>query len=163
MNEKDKKPFNETKFGKFLNKAKNVVPDVLNVAGKVATGNISGAIQEVGNALNKKAKNDIEAQSLLTEFEMYKMEFEKELYKIQEENISKRWQSDNEQDLKLPKLIRPLTLATLVGLFVLTVVLSYFNVIIPDKYLSVLEMILLTVIGAYFGARSVDKFTKIKK
>jgi hypothetical protein len=163
MNEKDKKPFNETKFGKFLNKAKNVVPDVLTVAGKVATGNIGGAIEEVSNVLNKKAKDDIEAAYLRDEFEKYKMEYEKELYLIQEENVTKRWQSDNEQDLKLPKLIRPLTLATLVGLFVLTVVLSYFNVIIPDKYLSVLEMILLTVIGAYFGARSVDKFTKIKK
>ena len=155
---RDKKPFASTKLGKFLNKAKNVVPDILNVAGKVATGNIGGALKEVGDALNKKAKEDIEANALLMEFEQYKMEYEKELLQIQEENITKRWESDNQQDLKLPKLIRPLVLSVLVGLFVLTVVLSFFNVIIPENYLNLLELILLTVIGAYFGARTVEKY-----
>lgn len=163
MQEKNKKPFNETKLGKFLDKAKNVVPDVLSVAGKVATGNIGGAIEEVGEALNKKAKDDVEAAYLLQEFEKYKMEYEKELYQIQEENITRRWEADSKQDLKLPKLIRPLTLAILVCLFVLTIILSYFSVIIPNDYLSLLEVILLTVISAYFGARSIDKYTSTKK
>lgn len=154
----DKKPFSETKFGKFLNKAKNVVPDVLNVAGKVATGNIGGAIAEVGNILNEKSEKDMEAKALLLEFEQYKMEYEKELLAIQEENITKRWESDNAQDLKLPKLIRPIVLSILVFIFVLTIVLSYFDVIIPDNYLNLLELILLTVIGAYFGARTIEKY-----
>ena len=100
---------------------------------------------------------------MLSEFEKYKMEYEKELYQIQEENISRRWEADSKQELKLPKSIRPITLAVLVGLFVLTIVLSYFNVIIPKDYLSLLEVILLTVISAYFGARSIDKYTKTKK
>ena len=94
MIEKEKKPFNETGLGKFLNKAKGVIPDALNIAGKVATGNIGGAIEEVTNVLNKKSKDDIEAQYLLQEFEKYKMDYEKELYSIQEENITRRWESD---------------------------------------------------------------------
>lgn len=159
----DKKPFNETKLGKFLEKAKNVAPDVLNVAGKVAVGNIGGAIKEVGDALKKKAETDVEASYLLQEFEKFKLEYEKELYKIQEENVTKRWEADSKQELKLPKLIRPLVLAVLVGLFCLTIVLSYFSVIIPNDYLSLLEVILLTVISAYFGARSIDKYTQTKK
>lgn len=72
-----------SKFKEFIKKASGVVPEVLNVAGKVLTGNISGAIGEVGNILKGKAETDAKAQELYLEFQMQQMEFEKELYELE--------------------------------------------------------------------------------
>jgi len=83
---KTKKPFKDTSFGKFLNKASGVVPDILNVGGKILTGNVGGAIEEVSNLLKKKAETDADAKELLVEFEKYKMQFEKDLYQLEVED-----------------------------------------------------------------------------
>jgi len=83
---KEKKIFKNTKFGKFLNKAKDFAPELLNVAGKVATGNVVGAVQEVGSILGKKAESDNKVKVLLQEFEMYKMEYEKEVFELEAED-----------------------------------------------------------------------------
>ncbi len=58
------KQFKDTKFGQFLAKAGDVVPDVLNVGGKVLTGNISGAMADVGELLKGKAVDNPEARKL---------------------------------------------------------------------------------------------------
>lgn len=77
------KPFKETKFGKFLNKAKDVVPEVLDVGAHVVKGDISGAIKECGDLLRKKAETDEKAQELLFEFEKQKRDFELEVFKLE--------------------------------------------------------------------------------
>jgi len=72
--------------------------------------------------------------------------------------ITKRWESDNNQDLKLPKLIRPLVLAFTWILLTTLIVLNAFNIIIQSEYIQVFEILALTVNGAYFGARTVEKY-----
>ena len=72
--------------------------------------------------------------------------------------ITKRWESDNNQDLKLPKLIRPLVLAFTWVLLTTLIVLNAFNIIIQSEYIQVFEILALTVNGAYFGARTVEKY-----
>ena len=67
-----------------------------------------------------------------------------------EEQITRRWESDNQAGW-LPANIRPLTLAFLVGVI-------DFNV--KDNWIDLLQLVLITVIGAYFGGRS---FEKVKK
>lgn len=148
MNQKQK-----PKDWKITKLIKEKAPHLLDKVGEFLPD--KGALGIVKNIISSDDKIDAEDKELL----LKQLEADVKEY----EEVTKRWQSDNEQELKLPKLIRPLTLAVLVGLFVLTVVLSYFNVIVPKEYLSLLEVILLTVISAYFGARSVDKFTKQKK
>ena len=81
--EKTKKDFKDTAFGKFINKAKDFAPELLNVAGKIATGNVVGAVSEVGNILKKESTKSAEAKVLLNEFEMFKMEFEKECFELE--------------------------------------------------------------------------------
>lgn len=80
-----KKPFKETGFGKFLDKAGDVIMknggDVLNIAGKVATGNITGAFGDVANML--KGDDSPEAKELLNEFELQKMTWEKEIFALE--------------------------------------------------------------------------------
>ena len=78
-----------------------------------------------------------------------------------EEQITRRWESDNKAGW-LPANIRPLTLAFLV---VSTMVLIFieggvidFNV--KSNWIDLLQLVLITVIGAYFGGRSVEKIKK---
>jgi hypothetical protein len=78
-----------------------------------------------------------------------------------EEQTTRRWESDNKAGW-LPANIRPLTLAFLIVSTVLLVFVDSgtisFNV--DDKWKSLLEICLITTIGAYFGSRG---FEKIKK
>ena len=78
-----------------------------------------------------------------------------------EEQITRRWERDNKAGW-LPANIRPLTLAFLILSTVLLVFIDSgtisFNV--DDKWKSLLEICLITTIGAYFGSRG---FEKIKK
>lgn len=79
----EKKKFWETGFGKFLTKAGGVVPEILDIGGKAITGNFSGAIEEVGDLLKKKAVEDEQARELYKEFEMFKMTFAKECFELE--------------------------------------------------------------------------------
>tara|TARA_R100000781_G_C3999183_1_gene99634 strand:+ start:94 stop:474 length:381 start_codon:yes stop_codon:yes gene_type:complete len=78
-----------------------------------------------------------------------------------EEQITRRWESDNKAGW-LPANIRPLTLAFLIVSTVLLVFVDSgtINFNVDDKWKSLLEICLITTIGAYFGSRG---FEKIKK
>ena len=81
-----------------------------------------------------------------------------------DENVTKRWESDMSSDSWLSKNVRPMVLMFLVFCTVLMVFIDAgsikFNV--EDKWTNLLEIVLITVIGAYFGGRSVEKVGKIK-
>lgn len=74
------------------------------------------------------------------------------------EQLTERWKSDNEQELKLPKLIRPLVLAFTWILLTTLVVLNACGVEIDSKYISTFEILALSVNGAYFSARTIEKY-----
>lgn len=77
----DKKPFKETKFGKFLNeKLKPVAGDVLEVVGDL-TG--VEAIEKVGEFLNDKKDESKELKQLNQDFEKYKLEWTLEMTKLE--------------------------------------------------------------------------------
>tara|TARA_R110000851_G_scaffold100671_1_gene216354 strand:- start:19629 stop:20069 length:441 start_codon:yes stop_codon:yes gene_type:complete len=81
-----------------------------------------------------------------------------------DENVTKRWESDMSSDSWLSKNVRPMVLMFLVFCTVIMVFIDAgsikFNV--EDKWTNLLEIVLITVIGAYFGGRSVEKVGKIK-
>lgn len=77
------KKFSETKIGQFLQKAGEQIPEVLNVGGKILTGNFGGAVEEIGDIIKKKAETDENAKNLLIDFELQKLTFQKELYEIE--------------------------------------------------------------------------------
>lgn len=80
---KEKKDFKDTKFGQLINKAKDFAPELLNIAGSVATGNFAGVIAQTGDILKKKAATDEEAKAIYLEFKKYRMEYEKELFMLE--------------------------------------------------------------------------------
>ena len=78
-----------------------------------------------------------------------------------EEQITRRWESDNKAGW-LPANIRPLTLAFLVVSTVLLIFIEggVIEFDVKDNWIDLLQLVLITVIGAYFGGRS---FEKVKK
>ena len=81
--------------------------------------------------------------------------------KIQEQ-VTARWTADMQSDSWLSKSIRPLVLAWLVICTTLLIFIDagviMFNV--EDKWVDLLQLVLITVIGAYFGGRSIEKVKK---
>ena len=83
---------------------------------------------------------------------------------MDKKNIWRCWESDMSSDSWLSKNVRPMVLMFLVFCTVIMVFIDAgsikFNV--EDKWTNLLEIVLITVIGAYFGGRSVEKVGKIK-
>jgi hypothetical protein len=84
-------------------------------------------------------------------------------YEVQmEKEISSRWNADMKSDSWLSKNVRPLVLIFLV---VSTVLLMFIdagviNFVVEAKWTDLLQLVLITVIGAYFGGRSLEKTKK---
>ena len=86
-------------------------------------------------------------------------------YEVQmEKEISSRWNADMKSDSWLSKNVRPLVLIFLV---VSTVLLMFIdagviNFVVEAKWTDLLQLVLITVIGAYFGGRSLEKVKQKK-
>jgi cation transport ATPase len=81
--------------------------------------------------------------------------------KMQEE-VTARWKSDMQSDSWLSKSIRPLVLAWLVVCTTLLIFIDAGVIMfkVEDKWVDLLQLVLITVIGAYFGGRSYEKIKK---
>ena len=79
-----------------------------------------------------------------------------------EKQITERWKMDMSSDSWLSKNIRPLVLVFLVISTVLLIFIDAgaINFIVQDKWTDLLQLVLITVIGAYFGGRSLEKVKK---
>ena len=84
-------------------------------------------------------------------------------YEVQmEKEISTRWEADMKSDSWLAKNVRPLTLIFLVISTVLLIFIDagVINFVVEAKWTDLLQLVLITVIGAYFGGRSLEKVKK---
>ena len=84
-------------------------------------------------------------------------------YEIEmEKNITERWKMDMQSDSWLSKNIRPLVLVFLVVSTVLMIFIDAGTIkfVVEDKWTDLLQLVLITVIGAYFGGRSLEKSKK---
>ncbi len=83
-------------------------------------------------------------------------------YKIEvEKNITARWQADANGNM-LTRSVRPLVLIFLIVCTMLLVFIDSGSIAfeVADKWTDLLQLTLITVIGAYFGGRSVEKLKK---
>ena len=79
-----------------------------------------------------------------------------------EKNITDRWKTDMQSDSWLSKNIRPLVLIFLVVSTVLLIFIDAGIIAFEVKatWVDLLQLVLITVIGAYFGGRSLEKVKK---
>tara|TARA_B000000532_G_C18822107_1_gene386408 strand:+ start:355 stop:738 length:384 start_codon:yes stop_codon:yes gene_type:complete len=83
-------------------------------------------------------------------------------YKIEvEKNITARWEADANGNV-LTRSVRPLVLIFLIVCTMLLVFIDSGSIAfeVADKWTDLLQLTLITVIGAYFGGRSVEKLKK---
>tara|TARA_R110001583_G_scaffold12670_8_gene56041 strand:- start:3498 stop:3935 length:438 start_codon:yes stop_codon:yes gene_type:complete len=143
----DKKKIKDTKLGSWL---ADKAPSILGVVGDLLPD--KGALGIVKNLIDKDPKVDSAEANKIIDAEV----------KFQE-NVSARWASDMGSDVKLAKLVRPLTLLALMTMFMLTMVFDSVDTLpfnVKDSYVSLLEILMLTAFGAYFAGRTIEKVKK---
>jgi hypothetical protein len=76
-----------------------------------------------------------------------------------EQNITDRWSADMNSDSWLSKNVRPLVLVFLVVSTVLMIFIDAgaISFTVEEKWTDLLQLVLITVIGAYFGGRTMEK------
>jgi hypothetical protein len=130
----------------------------MNVLSKIFSSGATELVKGVGGVLDNltTSKDEkLEAERKVKELVAnYEVEMEK--------NITSRWEADLKSDSWLSKNVRPLTLVFLIVCTMLLIFIDAgaisFNV--KDSYVDLLQLVLITVIGAYFGGRSLEKVKK---
>jgi len=70
---------------------------------------------------------------------------------------TKRWEADMLSDSWLSKNVRPLALLHTLGALDVLLLCAFFEVYVPDTYLTLVGTLLTTMVGAYFVGRTVEK------
>ena len=126
--------------------------------GKLFSGGAAELVKGVGGVidnLHTSAEEKLEAERKIKELiANYQVEMEK--------NITSRWEADLKSDSWLSKNVRPMVL---IFLIVCTMLLIFIDAgaikfDVKDSYIDLLQLVLITVIGAYFGGRSLEKVKK---
>ncbi len=112
---------------------------------------VGGVIDNLHTSKEEKLAAEQKVKELISSYEI---EMEK--------NITARWTMDMQSDSWLSKNIRPLVLVFLVVSTVLMIFIDAgtINFVVEDKWTDLLQLVLITVIGAYFGGRSLEKVKK---
>ena len=127
----------------------------MGVLGKIFSAGAGELVKNVGGVidnLHTSAEEKLEAERKIIELiASYETEMEK--------NVTERWQSDMNSDSWLSKNVRPMVLIFLVVCTVLLIFIDagQINFNVKEAYIDLLQITLITVIGAYFGGRSLEK------
>ena len=112
---------------------------------------VGGVIDNLTTSKEEKLEAERKIKELMAN---YQIEMEK--------NITSRWEADLKSDSWLSKNVRPMTLIFLIVCTMLLIFIDAgaLNFEVKSSWVDLLQLVLITVIGAYFGGRS---FEKIKK
>ena len=112
---------------------------------------VGGIIDNLHTSKEEKLAAEQKIQELVANYEI---EMEKQ--------ISDRWKADMNSDSWLSKNVRPMVLVFLVVSTVLMIFIDAgtINFEVEPKWTDLLQLVLITVIGAYFGGRSLEKRKK---
>ena len=113
--------------------------------------NVGGVIDNLTTSKEEKLEAERKIKELIANYEV---EMEK--------NITARWEADLKSDSWLSKNVRPMTLIFLIVCTMLLIFIDAgaINFNVKDSYVDLLQLVLITVIGAYFGGRSLEKVKK---
>ena len=126
--------------------------------GKLFSGGAADLVKGIGSVvddLHTSAEEKLEAERKIKELiANYEVEMEK--------NITSRWEADLKSDSWLSKNVRPLVL---IFLIICTMLLIFIDAgtlefEVKSSWVDLLQLVLITVIGAYFGGRSLEKVKK---
>ena len=130
----------------------------MGILGKIfssAGGELVESVGGVLDGLTTSKEEKLEAKRKLKELILsHEAEMDKQ--------ITDRWNADMASDSWLSKNVRPMVL---IFLIVCTMLLIFIDAgaisfTVEEKWTDLLQLVLITVIGAYFGGRSVEKVKK---
>ena len=126
--------------------------------GKIFSGGAADLVKGVGGVIDNLHTSDEERLAAENKIKELIANYEVEM----EKNITSRWQADMNSDSWLSKNVRPLVLIFLVVCTMLLIFIDAgkLNFNVKDSYIDLLQLVLITVIGAYFGGRSFEKTKK---
>jgi|TARA_R100000234_G_scaffold94007_1_gene62224 hypothetical protein len=125
---------------------------------KIFSGGATELVKSVGGViddLHTSKEEKLEAERKINDMIMgYEAEMQKQ--------VTERWKVDMQSDSWLSKNIRPLVLiflcvSTVLLIFIDAGVISFE---VKASWVDLLQLVLITVIGAYFGGRSLEKVKK---
>tara|TARA_R100001377_G_scaffold57291_1_gene34161 strand:+ start:416 stop:835 length:420 start_codon:yes stop_codon:yes gene_type:complete len=129
-----------------------------NILGKIFSAGATELVDSVGGVLDN-----------LTTSKEEKLEAKRKMKELianheakMEANITDRWAADMNSDSWLSKNVRPLVLVFLVVSTVLMIFIDagVISFVVEEKWTDLLQLVLITVIGAYFGGRTMEKRVK---
>ena len=126
--------------------------------GNLLSGGAAELVKGVGGViddLHTSGEEKLEAERKIKELlANYEVEMEK--------NITSRWEADLKSDSWLSKNVRPLVLIFLIICTMLLIFIDAgtLNFEVKSSWVDLLQLVLITVIGAYFGGRSLEKVKK---
>ena len=126
--------------------------------GKLLSGGAADLIKKVGGVIDNLHTSKEEKLAAELKIKDMIMGYEAEMQK----QVTERWKMDMNSDSWLSKNIRPLVLVFLVTATVLLIFIDagVISFKVQDKWTDLLQLVLITVIGAYFGGRSLEKVKK---
>ena len=112
---------------------------------------VGGIIDNLHTSKDEKLAAELKIKELVASYEA---EMQKQ--------VTERWKMDMQSDSWLSKNIRPLVLIFLVVSTILLVFIDAGVIAFEVKasWVDLLQLVLITVIGAYFGGRSLEKVKK---
>jgi hypothetical protein len=76
---------------------------------------------------------------------------------IEAQEISKRWDADMKSDSWLSKNVRPMTLVALLVAYFIFATASAFGIEVTQAYVELLGQMIMLIVSAYFGGRTLEK------
>ena len=130
----------------------------MSILTNLLSGGASKLVDSVGGVLDNlttSKEEKLEAERKIKELVAnYQIEMEK--------NITSRWEADLKSDSWLSKNVRPLVMIFLIVCTMLLIFIDAgaLNFEVKSSWVDLLQLVLITVIGAYFGGRSLEKVKK---
>lgn len=121
---------------------------------KIFSAGAANLVKSVGGVLDNLTTTKEEKLAAELKIKDMIMGYEAEMQK----QVTERWKVDMNSDSWLSKNIRPLVLVFLVVATVLLIFIDAGTISfkVQDKWTDLLQLVLITVIGAYFGGRSLS-------
>ena len=130
----------------------------MSILSKVFSAGAGELINKVGGVIDNLHTSAEEKAAAEKQIKDMILGYEAEMQK----QVTERWKLDMNSDSWLSKNIRPLVLIFLVICTMLLIFIDagFIKFDVKDSYVDLLQLVLITVIGAYFGGRSLEKVKK---
>lgn len=118
-------------------------------------GILNKLVGDAGNIIDNVVTTKEEKMQLKNEMKKMILDSENDLQK----NVTDRWKADMKSDSWLSKNVRPMTL---IFVLVCTMLLIFIDAgtidfVVEEKWTDLLQLVLITIVGSYFGGRSIEK------